>query len=667
MSQSHKPRKLQRVSKACDFCNRRSIKCGKSEDPLGRCQNCADFDVPCTFDRPAKRRGVKAGTRVVPRDSPNPSLKPIVEDQVPMGRVNGPQRASGSSASRSSYHPESMPSHPSLTGDPWSAFNTGWSTAEGYDDDGALRNSWKAFAISCHQQIRNLVQVYFEIVYPMYGYRDPLSAHLERINNQEHLQSQSLFASTMAVCSLVSGRARDGALYTNRWHREELSEPPSEAFYAAAKDSLPRDLAAAKGFNYMRACAILAIASIQNGQIKNMQKYSGMYHTLTTLEGFHDEKLWPKDITTIEVEERRRLFWSIYTLDIYSTIVWGGVIRYREAHSLVRYPSEVDDEFITHQGYGIPPVSPESSALNQGDVPVVSRQPVSWMHGWNFTTDLYRILEHVVDGTRRKFSSANGTQEVWSLFSPASMSEPAVMERVLSMYAALPSQFRETPPTTGDISQDLFGFQSANIQATLQLLRMVLLSAEEIGLDRKCDVAGELLSVFSKVPVEYLKAISSPLLHHLGGIGYILGSVMEGSLSNASYQRVRTLLLEMASLLHRLEVGLHRAAGASERLRSQVDRIDGYMRTSRLLNISAIPPLSAAPNAPNGTSTPMDVKQEPAIPQVAYIHSAPAPPVGPGPMANQMMQFQLPPELLADWPWPLDNSHSEGFLPLAFE
>lgn len=140
------------------------------------------------------------------------------------------------------------------------------------------------------------------------------------------------------------------------------------------------------------------------------------------------------------------------------------------------------------------------------------RRPVSWMHGWNFTTDLYRILEHVVDGTRRRFSSANGTQEVWSLFSPASMSEPAVMERVLSMYSSLPPQFRETPPTTGDMSKDLFGFQSANIQATLQLLRMVLLSAEEIGVDRKCDVAGELLSVFSKVPVDYLKAISSPLV-----------------------------------------------------------------------------------------------------------------------------------------------------------
>lgn len=172
----------------------------------------------------------------------------------------------------------------------------------------------------------------------------------------------------------------------------------------------------------------------------------------------------------------------------------------------------MDDEYITPHGYGKSPVSPESSTLGHGEIPAVSPQPISWLRGWNFTTDLYRILEYAVDGTRRRFSSMNGIQEVWSLFTPASMSEPAVMERVLSMFTALPPQFRETPPITGDISKDLFGFQSANIQATLQLLRMVLLSTEEIGVDRKCDVAGELLSVFSKVPVEYLKAISSPLV-----------------------------------------------------------------------------------------------------------------------------------------------------------
>ncbi|KAJ5583395.1 hypothetical protein N7535_002015 [Penicillium sp. DV-2018c] len=651
---SQKPRKLRRVSKACDFCNRRSIKCGQSDDPLGRCQNCTDFDVPCTFDRPAKRRGVKAGTRASMRD---PSLVKttgsdhvFLEPQAPP--VTG--RTSDSSGSRYSYYPGSTHG-PSSTGDPWSTFGV---TPEGHDDDGALRNSWNAFAIASDRQIRNLVQVYFEIVYPIF----PLfhtSSFIERVHNQEHLRDPGLFASTMAVCALVSGRARDGALFTKRWHRDELAEPPSEAFYAAAKDSIPRDLAAAKGINYMRACAILAIASIQYGQIKNMQKYSGMYHTLVSMEGLYDEKLWPKDLSPIETEERRRLFWSIYTLDIYSTVVWGGVIRYREAHSLVRYPSEVDDEFITARGYGLPPVTPDSGVISPRDVTVFSRQPVAWLRGWNFTTDLYRILEHVVDGNRRRFSSANGTSQVWSLFTPASMSEPAVMERVLSMYAALPSQFKETPPTTGDMAKDLFGFQSANIQATLQLLRMVLLSAEELGVDRKCDVAGELLSVFSNVPVEYLKAISSPLLHHLGGIGYILGSVMEGSLSEASYQRVRTLLLEMADLLGRLETGLQRASGASARLRSQVDRIDGYMRTSRRSIAAPLPPVYPG----SLPKTELPVPSGPYVPRGRHD-----PPVGPPTgIGEQMMQFQLPPELLADWPWPLDGGHPEGFMPLAFE
>jgi hypothetical protein len=37
-------------------------------------------------------------------------------------------------------------------------------------------------------------------------------------------------------------------------------------------------------------------------------------------------------------------------------------------------------------------------------------------------------------------------------------------------------------------------------------------------------------------------------------------------------------------------------------------------------------------------------------------------------MGDQMMQFQIPPELLSDWPWPLDGGgNPEGFLPMAFE
>lgn len=138
-----------------------------------------------------------------------------------------------------------------------------------------------------------------------------MPSFIEQVNSKKHLCNQGLFASTMAVCSLVAGRVRDGALYSNRWDREELIDPPSETFFAAARDSIPRDLVAAKGIHYMRACAILAIASIQNGQIKNMQKYFGLYHTLTSMDGLYDEKLWPQDLNPVETEERRRLVRNI--------------------------------------------------------------------------------------------------------------------------------------------------------------------------------------------------------------------------------------------------------------------------------------------------------------------------------------------------------------------
>lgn len=58
-SSSTPPRKQQRITRACDFCHKRSIRCSPT---LGepRCKNCLDFDVDCTFNRPIKRRGVRS-------------------------------------------------------------------------------------------------------------------------------------------------------------------------------------------------------------------------------------------------------------------------------------------------------------------------------------------------------------------------------------------------------------------------------------------------------------------------------------------------------------------------------------------------------------------------------------------------------------------------------
>ncbi|OJI88352.1 hypothetical protein ASPTUDRAFT_50281 [Aspergillus tubingensis CBS 134.48] len=609
-----RPRKVQRISRACDLCHRRSIKCTKTRGPLEPCENCVDFGIPCTYERPLRKRGGRRGAR---QGEQEPACQP------------------GGEVTATTISPRPAHSEDDLQDGVTAQLSTpldnnSWAITDPHYSSDSPLTPWKALAIACHSVVQELAHVYFEIVYPIFPLFHPPS-FLRVLRDEKHLKDQGLFASTMAMCALASARARDGGLYSNQRSRSRLSHPPPEVFWAAAKESIPRDLAAARGTEYMKACAILSIAAIQNGQIRDMHQYLGMYHTLSIMEGLHDEKLWPRDLSVVDVEVRRRLYWSMYTLDVFSATVLGGIIRFREVQSNVRYPREVNDDVL------------DSTIEAPISADCTTHEPSVWMRGWNFTTDLYRILEHAIDGQRQMQRTAN--ESPWSLFRPTPVPGPLIMEHVHSLFSALPSQLQSTKPATGDPEHDIVGFQSANIQATLQLLSMVLSSSEDQGVEEKCEVAGNVLSVFSTVPIEYLKAISSPLLYHLGGIGFILGSVMEGSLSEMSYQRVRKLLLDMAALLSQMESGLTRSTGASERLKSQVKRIDEYMDTTRHANMRS---------------------EQPGIDQSQHFEGYMRPTSGhPADFDDPLAYFELPSDLLDDWPWSSGAGLLEGMFPMA--
>jgi hypothetical protein len=70
---------------------------------------------------------------------------------------------------------------------------------------------------------------------------------------------------------------------------------------------------------------------------------------------------------------------------------------------------------------------------------------------------------------------------------------------------------------------------------------MALFTTEDATVEQKCSIAREFLADIANIPM-FLKAISSPFLHHLAGIGAILGSVIEGELSLSEYFQVRTSL-----------------------------------------------------------------------------------------------------------------------------
>lgn len=192
-------------------------------------------------------------------------------------------------------------------------------------------------------------------------------------------------------------------------------------------------------------------------------------------------------------------------------------------------------------------------------------------------------------------------------------------------------------------SKDRYSFQAANVEVTIQLVQIVLFTSKNATIEQKCQVADDFIQRLATVPVAYLRAISSPLLHHLAGIGSILGSVFEDRLSERDYLRVRAVLISMIDILARLEAGLHFPAGASERLRTNVTRIDEYMQTCRKNRESENSAHANWNNQPISSAPNMQPPAEAPEAQSNFVQSP-----------DDYPQFQLPPDLIENWRWAFD-------------
>lgn len=135
-----KPHKTRRITRACDYCHRRSIKCRVRDTPNdNQCHNCYAFAQPCTYNRPTRRRGAK-------RRSPLPEAVP--GDQVHRTSIvhtPAPPRNASTAAPRASF------------------------TAYGHACVSKSRGpDWRAPDLASQAMIMDLVEIYFEIIYPLY-------------------------------------------------------------------------------------------------------------------------------------------------------------------------------------------------------------------------------------------------------------------------------------------------------------------------------------------------------------------------------------------------------------------------------------------------------------------------------------------------------------------
>lgn len=109
-------------------------------------------------------------------------------------------------------------------------------------------------------------------------------------------------------------------------------------------------------------------------------------------------------------------------------------------------------------------------------------------------------------------------------------------------------------------------------------------------------------------------------------------------------------------MLHRLESRLYRATGASERLRMQVDKIDEYMRNQRADDRQGRQNTHNVMIQSNIVGT-----QDHALLNISDVNEdSLLYQEGTNPGDAELSPFQLPPELLMDWPWPFEFSGADS-------
>ncbi|OXH50364.1 nuclear protein [Cryptococcus neoformans] len=291
----------------------------------------------------------------------------------------------------------------------------------------------------------------------------------------------------------------------------------------------------------------------------------GQYHGMSAQLAFHDESQWPEGLEKWEVQERRCLYWSIYTLDVFASSVWGSVIRHRSCQSFVSYPDHGLDDALSLS----PTLAGELDTVN-------------WIQGWNTVTDLYRAMEKIMDAAayQNQRAAPHRPPDLPIPFGRPALSVIESWPVIRDRYDALPSVFKETKPLTGDFVDNVCSFQAANLSVTLQAVRMAIACCQPMSMADRCQIAGELLDVLANIPTAYMQLISAPFLHQLSAVGSLLGSVVQGPLTISTYLHIRQILLSFANLLACLETPFIPGGGISERLLKHIARIDLFMQST---------------------------------------------------------------------------------------
>ncbi|KAF7874049.1 hypothetical protein EAF04_002721 [Stromatinia cepivora] len=163
---------------------------------------------------------------------------------------------------------------------------------------------------------------------PLY---EEYSSHPDQMKDQHKL----------AQLHLVFGIA---GLSTDRPDKEQISLCESQ--WRTALDSILMD----NTISTLQCLILALIYCIQKGDYDRLQHYKGIAVGLSHRLGLHQsQKRFPFDALTTEA--RKRIFWTLYTVDCFSASILGLPKLLKEDDICAEYPLDADDEHVTEKGY----------------------------------------------------------------------------------------------------------------------------------------------------------------------------------------------------------------------------------------------------------------------------------------------------------------------------
>ncbi|KAI1763839.1 hypothetical protein GGR53DRAFT_345569 [Hypoxylon sp. FL1150] len=349
--------------------------------------------------------------------------------------------------------------------------------------------------------------------------------------------------SLMCMCALSAQHVVDGALFTDEVDSAESASLARDYLQEAVR-RVPSSFED-PSTDLVRSYGFLALLGAQNGNHAMVHKYLGLYHGLSAQLKFHDESKWPQDIAECDREVQRRLWWAMYRLEIHTACVLGNPIRCSESQCNVEYPRG-----LHHPAF----------------IPGCDGQFQDWYAGWNYTTDLYRVLEHAILDFRSKRSF-----RVSIIGDHGRPPTTVIAERLSTIQRDLLPQFGMAWSRSPDSGRNRSGFQASNIFCTIHLARMISSMSGQNSLHSACETADDMISSLNAIPLEYVRAIGSTLVQQLAGVGHILvGVATRHRLSLDDYNLIKPVLTSVIEFLARLKGYSKTASVAEGRLADQL-------------------------------------------------------------------------------------------------